>query len=196
MEDEKANARNRMLISALLDRRIELEEDRRRIDGEMGKLRQESERLARELEVLEEMLGATRPDQRVSFASMPSQPTTFSSAPAQAPAAAAPARPRNAPHVRFRKGSVGAKLWTILQERYSHVEFGVDDVCELLKEQSPDTKHPYEASWRLSSELVERKVFLVTSQSKSGRGFAKRFRIADEYALPKPAEPKGIGLMS
>ena len=195
MDDERTVNRNRMIVDALLDRRMELEEERKRLDTEMTKLRGESDRLARELEILEEMLGATRPEQKVTFASIPAQaPSTFApSAPSSTPAA--PVRPRSTPHVRFRKGSVGSKLWPSMQERFSGIEFGVDDVCTLLKEQSPDTKHPYEASWRLCSELIERAVFLVTSQSKSGRGFAKRFRIADAYAISPPAA-KGIGLLA
>ena len=192
-EQDRATTRDRMIVEALLDRRMELEEERHRLDGEMVKLRGESERLARELEILEEMLGTTRPEQKVTFAAPPAP--TFAAPAPSAPTVSTP-RPRAAAHVKFRKGSVGSKLWPLIQDHYSAVEFGVEEVCNLLKDQSPETKHPYEASWRLCNELIERKVFLVTSQSKSGRGFAKRFRIADPYALPPPPEAKGVGLLS
>jgi hypothetical protein len=97
--------------------------------------------------------------------------------------------------VRFRKGSVGAKLWPTVVDLYAEKEFGVEEICALLETDSPDTKHAYEASWRLCNELIERKVLLVTTQTKSGRGFTKRFRIAETYGGAPAPEPKGIGLM-
>ena len=197
MESENRVAtRDRMVLEALLDRRLELDEERKRLDTEMTKLRSESDRLGVELQILEEMLGATKTEGKATFASV--APTSFP----QAPPSAAPQPPpprRTAAHVRFRKGSVGQKLWPTIVQRYAEVEFGVEEVVALLGEESPDTKHSYEAAWRLCNELIERKVLAVTSQSKSGRGFTKRFRIAEAYGgAPVPQEPKketGIGLL-
>jgi len=197
MEDaSRAATRDRMVLEALLDRRLELDEERKRLDAEMTKLRTESDRLGAELQILEEMLGATKAEPKASFASVTPAPSPFPAAPAAAHAAAPPPPPRRpTAHVRFRKGSVGAKLWPTVVELYAEREFGVEEICALLEKESPDTKHAYEASWRLCNELIERKVLLVTTQTKSGRGFTKRFRIAETYGGAPAPEPKGIGLM-
>jgi len=201
MEEQKAVSRDRMILEALLERRMELDEERKRLDTDMAKLRTESDRLAAELLILEEMLGTTKSETRVTFASVAAQapgpafPTAAS--PAAAPVQHVPRRP--AAHVKFRKGSVGSLLWPTIVQRHSEGEFGVEEVVALLTELSPETKHSYEAAWRLCNELIERKVLVVTSQSKSGRGFTKRFRIAEAYggaAVPQePKKEQGIGLL-
>jgi hypothetical protein len=198
-EEQKVATRDRMVLEALLERRLELDEERKKLDADMAKLRTDSDRLAAELLILDEMLGTTKAETRVTFATVAAQtaPSFPTAATASPPPPPAPRRP--AAHVKFRKGSVGQKIWPTVVQRYGEVEFGVDEVVALLGEESPDTKHTYEAAWRLCNELIERKVLLVTSQSKSGRGFTKRFRIAEAYggapAPAKPEEPKGIGLL-
>jgi hypothetical protein len=193
MGEDRTVVRERLIVEALLDRRMELEEESQQLDAKLQNLRTESERLAQELEVIEEILGATPPELKQGFAELPppESPPSMPPAPPTEPVSARPASP-----VKFRKGSVGSKLWPKVVTKFGGQEFGVEDVVDLLKQLSPDTKHAYESAWRLCNDLISREVLIVTSQSRSGRGYTKRFRIAERH-LPLPAKnPEGIGIFT
>jgi hypothetical protein len=183
MEDNsKRETRDRLIMEALIARRLSTEKEMSTISVELEKLRRQEQVLTEEVRLLDEILGAVpatpvvrsrmEPEQVHTILSPPPAPEIQEEAPEQVSAAA------ETDDKKRRKGLRRGELANLLRQRFGDKEFSLDDVVGLLLEVEPgDRRKAYHAAWRTVGLLEESKAVQVVSETPSGKGVKKTYRM-------------------
>lgn len=168
METMDREKRERLILSALLERRVEAEEETKKLQVQLTELTRRETELREEIATLEAILGALPKPAKES-----EPPSLFAKTPAP-PRPAAPPKPK-----RRRKGSRREQLLPILRERFGSGAFTTEDVTNVVLDQEPgERRKAYYASWSLCRDLEEDGVITVIAQEGSGKRTKKTFTFA------------------
>jgi hypothetical protein len=181
-DNSKREARDKLIMEALIARRLSTEKEMSTISVELERLRRQELVLTEEVRLLDEILGAVpavpvarsrlEPEQVHTILSPPPAPE-FQEA---APPLAVPAEPID--DRRRRKGLRRGELADLLRKRFTDREFSLDEVVELLLEVEPgDRRKAYHAAWRTVGILEEAKAVTVVSETPSGKGTRKIYKM-------------------
>ena len=179
-ENSKRESRDRLIMEALIARRLSTEKEMSGINAELEQLRRQEEVLVEEMRLLDEILGAVpttplprpraEPEQVHTVLSPPPMP------PSETPTPAAPAAEQD--ERKRRKGLRRGELAELLQKRFSDKEFTLDQVVEILIEIEPgDRRKAYHAAWRTIGILEDAKLVTVISETPSGKGVRKTYKM-------------------
>lgn len=157
--------RERLMLNALLERRVSVEDEARRVRADLAELARREGELRDEIAALDAILGAIPEPKKES-----EPPSLFTPAP---PAPAAPPTKRK----RRRKGSRREQMLPTLRGRFGGGAFTTDDVTSLILEEEPgERRKAYYAAWSLCRDLEEDGVIAVVAQEGSGKRSKKTFR--------------------
>ncbi len=179
--NDKRESRDRLIMEALIARRLTTEKEMSKISSELENLRRQELILSEEVKLLDEILGAIPavPVQRPSLEpervhTILSPPTPLQDEMKQTPTA-----PSVEDTKKRRKGLKRDELATILTQRFGENEFTLDQVVDILLEVEPgDRRKAYHAAWRTIGILEESKVVQVVSETPSGKGVKKTYKIS------------------
>jgi len=181
-ENSKRETRDRLIMEALIARRLSTEKEMSGISTELERLKRQEQVLVDEVRLLDEILGAvpstpvSRPrleqEQVHTILSPPPVPEVQEQAPE--PKAA----PETEDEKKRRKGLRRGELSDLLRKRFSDKEFSLDQVVEVLLEVEPgDRRKAYHAAWRTVGILEESKSVQVVSETPSGKGVRKTYKM-------------------
>jgi len=180
-ENAKRETRDRLIMEALIGRRLSTEKEMARITTELENLRRQESVLTEEVRLLDEILGAVPSTPIVRPRMEPEQVHTILSPPMPAPE---PQTQPPAPQVptvdekRRRKGLRREELADLLRKRFGEGEFSLDQVVDVLLEVEPgDRRKAYHAAWRTCGILEEAKIIQVISETPSGKGVRKVYKL-------------------
>ena len=175
MEGFDRDRRERLILTALMERRVSLEEETRRLRSDLTDLTRREGELRDEISTLDAILGALPQPPKES-----EPPSLFTPAPVPAPAPP----PAAAPRKRRRKGSRREQMLPKLRDRFGRGVFGVEDVTNLLVQEEPgDRRKAYFAAWSLCRDLAEDGVLVAVAEEGSGKRVKRTYKFAD------PAKP-------
>ena len=175
MEGLDREKRERLILTALMERRVAVEEETRRLRSELTELGRRETELRDEVVALDAILGAIPQPVKENEA-----PSLFASTPAPPPAAA-PAPPARK---RRRKGSRREQMLPRLREKFGVGVFGVEDVTDVLLQDEPgERRKAYFAAWSLCRDLAEDGILVAVSEEGSGK------RVKRTYKFTEPATP-------
>ena len=174
MEFADREKRERLILNALTERRVAVEEETRKLRGELQDLARRETELREEVATLDAILGAMPEPPKENEA-----PSLFQRAPP--PAAAPPAATKK----RRRKGSRREQMLPILRAKFGAGVFGVDDVTSLLLVDEPgERRKAYFAAWSLCRDLAEDGILVTVSEEGTGKRMKRTYKFAE--AAPKP----------
>lgn len=166
--------REKLILSALMERRVAAEEETRRLRAELTDLARRETELRDEIGALDAILGALPQPPKENEA-----PSLFTPTPAPVAAAPVPVRKRR------RKGSRREQMLPKLREKFGVGVFGVEDVTDLLLVEEPgERRKAYFAAWSLCRDLAEDGVLASVSEEGSG----KRVKRTYKFEQPQPAK--------
>ncbi|MBI4416094.1 MAG: hypothetical protein HY557_03830 [Euryarchaeota archaeon] len=172
MEATDREKRERLILTALLERRVAIEEETRRLRAELGELARREAELREEIMTLDAILGALPQPPKES-----EPPSLFTPTPAPLAKAA------EAPKRRRRKGSRREQMLPKLRERFGGGVFTAEDVTNVLLEFEPgERRKAYFAAWSLCRDLVEDGLLVVVSEEGSEKRAKRTYRFADASA--------------
>jgi len=173
MEVLDREKRERLILSALMERRVAVEEETRRLRTELTEMGRRETELREEVTTLDAILGALPQPQRETEA-----PSLFAPAPPPpAPVAAA------APRKRRRKGSRREQMLPKLREKFGVGVFGVEEVTDLLLVEEPgERRKAYFAAWSLCRDLAEDGILVSVAEEGTGK------RVKRTYKFSEPAK--------
>ena len=173
MEILEKEKREKLILSALMERRVSVEEETKRLRAELTDLARREQELRDEILTLDAILGALPQPPKESEA-----PSLFTPAPAP-PAAAPPSKKRR------RKGSRREQMLPVLKGKFGAGVFGVDDVTDLLLVDEPgERRKAYFAAWSLVRDLSDDGVLLTVSEEGSGKRMRRTYRFAEGAKAP------------
>jgi len=181
-ENSKREARDKLIMEALIARRLSTEKEMSTISTELDRLKRQETILTEEVRLLDEILGAVpampvarsrmEPEQVHTILSPPPAPDF----PEPAPPLAIPSEPVD--DKKRRKGLRRGELAELLRKRFADKEFTLDEVVELLVEVEPgDRRKAYHAAWRTVGILEEANAVRVVSETPSGKGTRKTYKM-------------------
>ncbi|HKZ90357.1 MAG TPA: hypothetical protein VJ300_08895, partial [Thermoplasmata archaeon] len=169
MEFLDREKREKLILDALMERRVAAEEETRRLRAELTELGRREQELRDEVLTLDAILGALPQPPKENEA-----PSLFQAAPAPA-AASAPAAPKR----RRRKGSRREQMLPRLREKFGTGVFAVEDVTALLLEEEPgEHRKAYFAAWSLCRDLAEDGIIVAVSEEGSGKRVKRTYKFA------------------
>ncbi len=169
MEILDREKRERLILSALMERRVAVEEETRRLRAELTDLARKEQELREEIGTLDAILGALPiPPMEIEA------PSLFGAAPKpEAPPVAA------SPKKRRRKGSRRVQMLPKLREKFGSGVFGVEDVTNVLLEDEPgERRKAYFAAWSLCRDLAEDGILVSVSEEGSGKRVKRTYKFA------------------
>ena len=170
METLDREKRERLILSALTERRVAVEEETRHLRSELVELTRRETELRDEILALDAILGALPQPPKENEA-----PSLF----ARAPAPEAP-RPAPAPKKRRRKGSRREQMLPKLRSKFGAGVFGVEDVTDaLLADEPGERRKAYFAAWSLCRDLAEDGVLVAVSEEGSGKRVRRTYKFAE-----------------
>ncbi len=176
---EDRERREKLILSALMERRVAVEEETRRLRQELTDLTRRETELHEEIATLDAILGALPQPPKENEA-----PSLFTPTPAPAPPPAPAAAP---PKKRRRKGSRREQMLPKLREKFGAGVFGVEDVTDLLLQDEPgERRKAYFAAWSLCRDLAEDGILVAVAEEGSGKRVKRTYRFAE---AAKPAAP-------
>jgi len=181
-ENPRREARDKLIMEALIARRLSTEKEMSMISADLEKLKRQEVVLTEEIKLLDEILGAVpavpvarsrmEPEQVHTILSPPPAPE-FQEGPPLAVPTAEPVDDR-----KRRKGLRRGELAELLRKRFADREFTLDEVVELLVEVEPgDRRKAYHAAWRTVGILEESKAVKVVAETPSGKGVRKTYKM-------------------
>lgn len=182
-ENAKRETRDRLIMEALIARRLSTEKEMVKITIDLENLRRQETVLSEEVKLLDEILGAVPSTPIVRPRPEPEQVHTILSPPMPAPEPQAQTGPPAADtetvdEKRRRKGLRRDELADILKKRFGENEFSLDQVVDILLEVEPgDRRKAYHAAWRTCGILEGSKTIEVISETPSGKGVRKVYKI-------------------
>ena len=172
MEFLDKERREKLILSALMERRVAVEEETKRLRAELTDFARREQDLRDEILTLDAILGALPQPPKENEA-----PSLFAPTPAPAPppvVAAPPAKKRR------RKGSRREQMMPVLKEKFGAGVFGVDDVTDLLLVDEPgERRKAYFAAWSLCRDLAEDGLIITVSEEGSGKRMRRTFRFGN-----------------
>ena len=188
-ENSKRETRDRLIMEALIARRLSTEKEMNVINSELEKLRRQEQLLVEEMKLLDEILGAVpstpiprprhEPEQVHTILSPPPVPPSEVSAPPTATMA------QEDEERKRRKGLRRGELADMLRKRFADKDFTLDQVVDVLLEIEPgDRRKAYHAAWRTIGLLEESKSVTVVSETPSGKGVRKTYKMSTEPSHP------------
>lgn len=174
MEILEKEKREKLILSALMERRVSVEEETKRLRSELSDLTRREQELRDEILTLDAILGALPQPPKENDA-----PSLFAPTPAPAPPAVAAPPPMK----RRRKGSRREQMLPLLKEKFGGGVFGVEDVTDLLLAEEPgERRKAYFAAWSLVRDLAEDGVLVTVSEEGTGKRVKRTYRFADAAA--------------
>lgn len=179
--NNKRESRDRLIMEALIARRLTAEKEMSKITTELESLKRQELVLSEEVKLLDEILGAlpAEPVQRPSLE--PERVHTILSPPmpVQDESKQTADMPSDADTKKRRKGLKRDELATILNQRFGDKEFSLDQVVDVLLEVEPgDRRKAYHAAWRTIGILEKSKNVEVVSETPSGKGVKKTYKMS------------------
>lgn len=169
MEGFDREKRERLILASLMERRVAVEEESRRLRTELQELARREAELRTEIVTLDAILGALPLPAKESEA-----PSLFERAPAPAQPRAAPTRKRR------RKGSRREQMLPKLREKFGSGAFTAEDVTNVILDEEPgERRKAYFAAWSLCRDLAEDGVTVVVSEEGSGKRAKRTYRFAN-----------------
>jgi len=182
MEDNsRREARDKLIMEALIARRLATEKEITTVNSELEKLRRQESILIEEIKLLDDILGAvpaapSRPKIEVEQVHTILSPPPVPETEEETPVAAAS---QEVDDKRRRKGLRRGELADLLRKRFTDKEFTLDEVVEVLLEVEPgDRRKAYHAAWRTVGILEESKDVVVVSETPSGKGVRKTYKMS------------------
>ena len=176
MEILDRDRREKLILSALMERRVAVEEETRRLRQELTELTRREAELRDEIGTLDAILGALPQPPKENEA-----PSLFATVPMNPPAPIPAALPKK----RRRKGSRREQMLPKLREKFGPGVFGVEEVTDLLLQEEPgERRKAYFAAWSLCRDLAEDGILVAVSEEGSGRRMKRTYKFAD---APKAA---------
>lgn len=167
--------REKLVLAALMERRVAVEEETRRLRAELGELSRREVELRDEVATLDAILGAMPEPPKENEA-----PSLFQAAAPPAPAPTRPPAPAAAVKKRRRKGSRREQMLPKLKDKFGSGVFGVEEVTDLLLVDEPgERRKAYFAAWSLCRDLAEDGVLVTVSEEGSGKRMKRTYRFAD-----------------
>ena len=181
-ESSKRETRDRIIMEALIARRLSTEKEIGGIAAELEQLKRQEQLLAEEMRLLDEILGAVPAVPPPRPRNDAEQVHTILSPPPIPPADASVAKPASPEgdqgEGRRRKGLRRGELANLLHKRFADKEFTLDQVVEVLLEIEPgDRRKAYHAAWRTIGILEDGKTVQVISETPSGKGVRKTYKL-------------------
>ena len=174
---EDRDRRERLILGALMERRVAVEEETKRLRQELTDMSRRENELRDEISTLDAILGALPQPPKENEA-----PSLFTPAPPPAPATPAEAPKKK----RRRKGSRREQMLPKLHTKFGAGVFGVEDVTDLLLVDEPgERRKAYFAAWSLCRDLAEDGILTAVTEAGTGKRAKRTYRFAD--AAPKPA---------
>jgi len=175
MEILEKEKREKLILSALMERRVSVEEETKRLRAELTDIARREQELRDEILTLDAILGALPQPPKENEA-----PSLFTPTPPPAPPAAAPPSKK-----RRRKGSRREQMMPVLQGKFGAGVFGVDDVTDLLLVDEPgERRKAYFAAWSLVRDLAEDGVLVTVSEEGSGKRMKRTYKFAERAKAP------------
>lgn len=175
MEFLEKEKRERLILAALMERRVSVEEETKRLRAELTDIARREQELRDEILTLDAILGALPQPPKEHEA-----PSLFTPTPPPAPHAAPPPAKK-----RRRKGSRREQMMPALKEKFGPGVFGVDDVTDLLLKDEPgERRKAYFAAWSLVRDLAEDGVLLTVSEEGTGKRMKRTYRFSDGAKPP------------
>ncbi|HEV8595900.1 MAG TPA: hypothetical protein VGR51_10280 [Thermoplasmata archaeon] len=173
MEILDREKRERLILSALMERRVAVEEETKKLRQELTDLARREQELRDEIGTLDAILGALPVVPKENEA-----PSLFT--PTPPPAAPVPVAVQKK---RRRKGSRREQMLPRLRERFGSGVFGVEDVTNVLLEDEPgERRKAYFAAWSLCRDLSEDGVLVAVSEEGSGKRMKRTYKFAEPQA--------------
>jgi hypothetical protein len=170
MEGEDRARRERLILSALMERRVAVEEESRRLRAELQDLAKREAELRDEIVTLDGILGALPQPPKEN-----EPPSIFT--PTPPPQAAAPVP--QAQRKRRRKGSRREQMLPRLQQKFASGVFTTEDVTNVILEDEPgERRKAYFAAWSLCRDLAEDGLVVVVSEEGTGRRAKRTYKFA------------------
>ncbi|TLZ53169.1 MAG: hypothetical protein E6K18_00940 [Methanobacteriota archaeon] len=171
MEPVDRDRRERLILNALMERRVAVEEETKRLRAELTELVRREAELREEILSLDQILGALPQPVKENEA-----PSLFTPAPAPVPAPSAPPATKK----RRRKGSRREQMLPKLRAKFGTGVFGVEAVTDLLLQEEPgERRKAYFAAWSLCRDLAEDAILVAVSEEGSGRRVKRTYKFAD-----------------
>jgi len=183
-ENSKRETRDKLIMEALIARRLATEQEMSRIAAELESLRRQEAVLHEEIKLLDEILGAVPSSPIIRSRPEPEQVPTILSPPI-------PVHPESVESQnekikggddeskKRRKGLKRNELADILKKRFGQSEFSLDQVVDILLEvESGDRRKAYHAAWRTCGLLEKAKILEVISETPSGKGVKKTYKMS------------------
>jgi len=175
MEFLEKERREKLILASLMERRVSVEEETKRLRAELTEISRREQELRDEIVTLDAILGALPQPPKESEA-----PSLFTPTPPPAPAPAAPPSKK-----RRRKGSRREQMLPVLKEKFGPGVFGVDDVTDLLLVDEPgERRKAYFAAWSLVRDLAEDGVLVTVSEEGTGKRMKRTYRFAEAAKAP------------
>ena len=169
MEGLDRERRERLILSSLMERRVAVEEESRRLRTDLQEMGKREAELRTEIVTLDAILGALPQPTKENEA-----PSLFARPPAPPPAATAATRKRR------RKGSRREQMIPKLREKFGTGAFNAEDVTDAILESEPgERRKAYFAAWSLCRDLLEDGVTVVVSEEGSGKRLKRTYRFAE-----------------
>jgi hypothetical protein len=161
--------RERLILSSLMERRVAVEEESRRLRTDLTEMGKREAELRTEILALDQILGALPQPPKENEA-----PSLFARAPPPAQAPAAPTRKRR------RKGSRREQMLPRLREKFGTGTFNAEDVTNVVLEIEPgERRKAYFAAWSLCRDLAEDGISVVVSEEGTGKRLKRTYKFAE-----------------
>lgn len=158
--------RDRLMLHALVERRLGLEEEARMFKARASELTHKEAELRDEVATLDAILGATPPPAPVETPTAATAPASMA-----APLAAPSARKRR------RKGSRLQEMLPKMRTAFASVGFNTEQVAEMIEgEEASEYRKAYFAAWSLVRDLLEDGALVVASEEGSGPRRKRTYR--------------------
>jgi|SRR3990170_5608968 len=169
MEGLDRERRERLILASLMERRVAVEEESRRLRNDLQEMGKREVELRTEILALDQILGALPQPPKENEA-----PSLFARAPTPAPVPAAPTRKRR------RKGSRREQMMPRLREKFGTGAFTAEDVTNVILEDEPgERRKAYFAAWSLCRDLAEDGITIVVSEEGTGKRLKRTYRFAE-----------------
>jgi len=181
IENSKRESRDRLIMEALIARRLSTEKEMSGISTELEQLRRQEQILVEEMKLLDEILGAVPSTPVPRPRNEAEQVHTVLSPPPMPPSENPPssASAADSDDKKRRKGLRRGELAEFLLKRFTDKEFTLDQVVEILIEIEPgDRRKAYHAAWRTIGILEDAKLVTVISETPSGKGVRKTYKMS------------------
>ena len=175
MESLDRERRERLILASLMERRVAVEEESRRLRNDLQEMGKREAELRTEILALDQILGALPQPPKENEA-----PSLFARAPTPVQPTPAPTRKRR------RKGSRREQMLPRLREKFGTGTFTAEDVTNVILEVEPgERRKAYFAAWSLCRDLAEDGITVVVSEEGTGKRMKRTYRFAPE--MPRSA---------